>query len=736
VTETDPRIGAILDGRYQIVDELAAGGMGVVYRGERLGLGRGVAIKFLHAHIAADKSFRERFAREAKAMGQLQHPNCASVIDFGFHEQEPYVVMDLVAGESLRDLLDRGRLPAWRALAIMRQILAGLAHAHAQGITHRDIKPDNVMVDGAGAFGDQVRILDFGLAKLRQSTSELTTGFVVGTPSYMAPEQTLAQPVDERTDIYASGIVLFEMLTGEKPFRADEAIQVLRMQRETPPPRLAQIAPDARFSDELEGALLQALAKDPGHRFSSAAAFATALDHVPEAATRPASTPPTITPATPAPALARPARAEARHDARGAMGTAPTAWSPAPAQPAGASPTEFLGTGQIEVVEADRDRASRGRDFPGGAVTVPGGGPVPQHAPQAERPDRAPRLPFTDPSIDPPPGMAGTAASMAGTAPGMAGTAASMAGTAPGMAGTAASMAGTAPGMAGTAAHMRAVSEPVRAQSAGTLAEPSRAFSQAQPGRSRTLWIGIGAGAAVIGLLVVVGLLGDGKPEGSAGADDLAAAAGSTGEDLVVEYDLPAEGGEAEARAAGGEDAQPAAAGDEALAANELDAADPAGLEDTGTDPEPRDPARAGVKSANQVLAGPPSLAQARALLAEGKISQARNLLEKLRRQDRDNPEVHYWLGRSYFKGLWVQDGLDAYRDAIALDPGYRNNAGLIESAVSGLANDSHHGAVARFLIKDIGRPARSALQSMASSHYREEVRERASRALRQIPAR
>jgi serine/threonine-protein kinase len=702
---TDPRIGTILDGRYQIVDELAAGGMGVVYRGERLGLGRSVAIKFLHAHIAADKSFRERFAREAKAMGQLQHPHCAAVIDFGFHAQEPYVVMDLVAGESLRHLIDRGRLPGWRAIGIMRQILSGLAHAHAQGITHRDIKPDNVMVDGTGAFGDQVRILDFGLAKLRQSSSELTTGFVVGTPSYMAPEQTLAQPVDERTDIYAAGIVLFEMLTGEKPFRADEAVEVLRMHRERPPPRLAQVAPDVPFSEEIEAALMQSLAKDPAHRFSSAAAFATALDHVPEAATRPASAPLTNTPNTPAPVLARPTRPEARPEARpdarqgapGALGTAPTEWSQAPARPMGASPTEHLGTGQLEVLEVDRTRASRGRDLPGGAVTVPGGGPMPQHAPAAR--------PFTDPSVDVPAGMRGPTAHARPSSAGM---------------------------------HP---SEGMRALSEGTQQEPSRALGQGKPGGARKLWIGLAAGAAVIGLLVVVGLLGEGEPESSAGTDDLAAAAGN---DLVVEVERPVEdgeGGDMEAAAAAGEDAPPGEAGDEALAAGEpgTETIDMAGAEDpdgSANTASASDPARADVKSANQVLTGPPSLAQAKALLNSGKTAQARNLLEKLKRQDRDNPEVHYRLGKAYFKGLWVQDGLDAYRDAIALDPGYRNNAGLIESAAAGLANDSHHGAVARFLVKDIGRPARSALQSMASSHYREEVRERAARALRQLPAR
>lgn len=280
---TDPRIGTVLDDRYRLLDQLGSGGMGVVYRGERVKLGRNVAVKFLHAWMAADASFLKRFDIEARAMAKLQHPHCASVIDFGVDGDAPYVVMDLISGVSLRTLLDSERLAVPRALDIIRQVLSGLAHAHEQGITHRDIKPDNIMVDSSSAFGDQVRILDFGLAKLRESTSGLTTGFVVGTPSYMAPEQTMAEAVDERTDVYAAGVVLFEMLTGTPPFRADEMVEVLRMHREVPPPRLRDAAQDTIFSSELEAVIAQALAKKPAHRITSAAAFASALDAVPEA---------------------------------------------------------------------------------------------------------------------------------------------------------------------------------------------------------------------------------------------------------------------------------------------------------------------------------------------------------------------------------------------------------------------------------------------------------------------
>lgn len=265
--------------------------MGVVYRGERLKLGRSVAIKFLHAGMATDESFIKRFELEARAMGMLRHPNCASVTDFGIDGYEPYVVMDLVAGVPLRSLIERERLSVTRAIDIVRQVLAGLAHAHEQGITHRDIKPDNIMIDSSPEFGDHVRILDFGLAKMREGATGLTTGFVVGTPDYMAPEQTLAQAVDARTDVYAVGVMLFEMLTGTKPFRADNAPEVMRLHREQQPPELHARVPEADYSAEIEAVVARALAKVPAERYASAAEFAAALDGAPEAASARKSTP-------------------------------------------------------------------------------------------------------------------------------------------------------------------------------------------------------------------------------------------------------------------------------------------------------------------------------------------------------------------------------------------------------------------------------------------------------------
>src|SRR3954465_275546 len=220
-TPPDPRGGNVLQDRYRIISRIASGAMGVVYKGERVQLGRPVAVKFLHPWIAAQKAFLTRFDTEARAMSRLTHPNCVSVIDFGV-EGSPYLVMDYVTGVTLRKVLEGGPLAPPRAVNIARQLLAGVAHAHAQKIIHRDLKPDNLILSDTDGLPDHVRILDFGLAKLRDGPA-MTSGLAIGTPSYMSPEQTGAPgEIDGRTDIYAMGVVLHEMLAGEKPFVAEK----------------------------------------------------------------------------------------------------------------------------------------------------------------------------------------------------------------------------------------------------------------------------------------------------------------------------------------------------------------------------------------------------------------------------------------------------------------------------------------------------------------------------------
>ncbi|HXI58094.1 MAG TPA: serine/threonine-protein kinase [Polyangia bacterium] len=279
----DPRLGRVLQGRYRIICKLASGAMGIVYKGERVQLGRPVAIKFLHPWIAAQKAFLGRFENEARAMSRLAHPHCVSVIDFGV-EGSPYLVMDFVTGTTLREVMQQtvGRMPVARALHILRQLLAGLTHAHAQGIIHRDLKPDNIILSGEAGLEDHLRILDFGLAKLRDGPA-MTAGLAIGTPSYMSPEQIgAAGDIDARSDLYSVGVLMFELLAGVKPFRSDHVGDLLLMHRETTPPAIREVAPDAQVSPALEAVVQRALAKSPADRFQTAAEFTRALEETPE----------------------------------------------------------------------------------------------------------------------------------------------------------------------------------------------------------------------------------------------------------------------------------------------------------------------------------------------------------------------------------------------------------------------------------------------------------------------
>jgi len=313
-TAVDERLGSLVDERYRILGSMDSGSMGVVYKAERVPVGKLVALKFLHASYANDSEFLARFERETRVMSKLAHPNCVSVVDFGVWQGTPYLVMEFVAGRTLRKIMDEGALPAVRALALARQIVSGLAHAHAQGITHRDIKPANIMITEEIGTGEHVRILDFGLARLRGATGRdaTQTNVVVGTPNYMAPEQTIGGGIiDERTDIYAVGIVLFEMVTGERPFQAEDTLTLLGMHRAAPVPRIADRLPKgAEVPEGLQAVIDRAMAKSPDDRFPSAIALAEAIDAMigrPVAATGPTgypvAKPPSAEPAAVAPTL-------------------------------------------------------------------------------------------------------------------------------------------------------------------------------------------------------------------------------------------------------------------------------------------------------------------------------------------------------------------------------------------------------------------------------------------------
>lgn len=283
----DPMIGRTVGGRYRIEDVLGEGGIAVVYRAEHEGVGRKVALKMLHEMYGEHEELRARFQREGKALAALSHPNIVNMVDYGLDGNAPYLVMELLEGINLRELLDaEGPLEPKRAFAIMRQILRALDFAHGQGLVHRDLKPGNVFLQALPDTADHVKILDFGFAKFlagdRQEQGPALTraGKVFGTPAYMAPEQVTGGGLDARADIYACGVLVYEMLSMTKPFTG-EVPDIIRAKVVGPVPTLAEARPDAQFHPDLEAFVGKALAHRDD-RFASAAEMLRALDALPE----------------------------------------------------------------------------------------------------------------------------------------------------------------------------------------------------------------------------------------------------------------------------------------------------------------------------------------------------------------------------------------------------------------------------------------------------------------------
>ncbi|HEY7574104.1 MAG TPA: serine/threonine-protein kinase, partial [Thermoanaerobaculia bacterium] len=261
--------GAVLDGRYRIIGLLGRGGMGEVYRSDDLKLGQPVALKFLPASLAKDPSRIGRFYAEVRIARQVSHPNVCRVYDVAELDGHRFLSMEFVDGEDLASLLRRiGRLPSDKALEIAREICAGLAAAHDKGVLHRDLKPANVMIDGRG----RAKITDFGLAV---AAGDSTEGEISGTPSYMAPEQLAGKGASVRTDVYALGLVLYELYTGRKAFEGASLQELRRMHEEVPPPSPSTLSPG--FDSVVERVILRCLEKDPARRPSSVAQVAAAL---------------------------------------------------------------------------------------------------------------------------------------------------------------------------------------------------------------------------------------------------------------------------------------------------------------------------------------------------------------------------------------------------------------------------------------------------------------------------
>ena len=257
-------------GAYRILEPLGRGGMASVYKGYEAALDRYVALKVLPGEFLHDETFAERFRREAKVVARLEHPNIIPIHAFGIEGGIPWMAMRLISGGPLSSLLRGDRLTHERIISILQGVADALDYAHGKGVVHRDVKPQNILLDEA----ERVYLADFGIAKMVEGSGALTqTGMITGTPQYMAPEQATGQPVDQRVDIYALGVVAYEMLTGRVPFAADTPVAVLMKHVTEPMP----IPPASTVPEPLVRALLKGMAKKPEERWASAGAFVRAL---------------------------------------------------------------------------------------------------------------------------------------------------------------------------------------------------------------------------------------------------------------------------------------------------------------------------------------------------------------------------------------------------------------------------------------------------------------------------
>jgi serine/threonine-protein kinase len=257
--------GTVFAGRYQVIEELGRGGMGHVYRVLDKKLGEEVALKVIKPEVASDEKTIQRFRNELKTARKIGHPNVTRMYDLGEDEGTHYITMEYVRGEDLKSFIRRsGRLTVDKAITIAGQVCEGLAEAHRQGVVHRDLKPQNVMIDRDG----NARIMDFGIARLLTGKGITGAGTFIGTPEYMSPEQVEGRDIDQRSDIYSLGIVLYEMLTGRRPFEGATALDVAVKQKSETPPDPKQFNP--QISDELDRVILRCLGKKRESRYQSA----------------------------------------------------------------------------------------------------------------------------------------------------------------------------------------------------------------------------------------------------------------------------------------------------------------------------------------------------------------------------------------------------------------------------------------------------------------------------------
>ncbi|MGD0557512.1 MAG: PASTA domain-containing protein [Streptosporangiaceae bacterium] len=271
----DPLVGRTLDGRYQVRSRIAHGGMATVYLASDTRLDRLVALKVMHADLARDSDFVNRFIGEAKSVARLSHPNIVQVFDQGSDGHYLYLAMEFVPGRTLRSLVsERGRLPAAEALDLMVPVLSGLAGAHAAGIIHRDVKPENVLLTPDG----RVKVVDFGLARAQASSGQTRTGLIIGTVAYLAPEQVTGGVTSTRSDVYAAGVLLFELLTGRQPHTGDTPMSVAYQHVNSDVPLPSSVVPG--IPEQVDRLMAAATSRDPNRRPPDAAAFLDAVHRI------------------------------------------------------------------------------------------------------------------------------------------------------------------------------------------------------------------------------------------------------------------------------------------------------------------------------------------------------------------------------------------------------------------------------------------------------------------------
>ncbi|QSQ27034.1 serine/threonine protein kinase [Pyxidicoccus parkwayensis] len=284
--DADEYVGKTIAHKYRVEALIGEGGMGKVYRARQLALDKVVVLKVLRQTLLSDERTVARFQREAKAASRLNHANSISVLDFGQAEDGAlFIAMEYVAGQDLHQILSREwPLGEARVVRLVSQVLSALSDAHGAGVIHRDLKPENIMVEQRRNEGDFVKVLDFGIAKITDSTDDgpaLTrAGFVCGTPEYMSPEQARGATLDHRSDLYAVGVILYQLMTGLLPFESDSAVGFATKHLTEEPPPPSRRRPDARISQGMERLILRALSKSPDDRPANAEAFKAELQAV------------------------------------------------------------------------------------------------------------------------------------------------------------------------------------------------------------------------------------------------------------------------------------------------------------------------------------------------------------------------------------------------------------------------------------------------------------------------